>query len=114
MSYKQAIVVRTDIELGKGKLAAQVAHAAVGAMKNSGRYAVKKWESEGSKKVVLKVSSLKELKSIRNKAKSAKIPSFIVKDAGLTQLTPGTVTCLGLGPTEEKNLDQITSDLKLL
>jgi PTH2 family peptidyl-tRNA hydrolase len=114
MTYKQAIVVRTDLDLGKGKLAAQVAHAAVGAMKNSGRSALKKWEREGSKKVVLKVSSLIKLKSIHNKSKAAKIPTFLVRDAGLTQLRPGTVTCLGIGPAQENKIDLITSDLKLL
>lgn len=114
MEYKQAIIVRTDLELGKGKMAAQVAHAAIGAMKRAGKSAIREWESEGAKKVILKVSSLRKLKSINNEAKSAKIPSYLVRDAGLTQLRPGTITCLGLGPAEEKKIDLLTSDLKLL
>jgi len=46
--------------------------------------------------------------------KNAKLPHFLVKDAGLTQLKVGTITCLGIGPSEEKKIDKITGKLKLL
>jgi PTH2 family peptidyl-tRNA hydrolase len=114
MRYKQAIVVRTDLNLGKGKLAAQVAHAAVGSMKEANGYAVRSWQREGGKKVVLKVAGMRRLSSLRKKAKSLKLPNYLVRDAGLTQLKPGTVTCLGIGPAEEEKIDEITKKLKLL
>jgi PTH2 family peptidyl-tRNA hydrolase len=113
-SYKQAIVVRKDLKLGKGKLAAQVAHASIGAMKKARKRVVKLWESGGSKKVVLKVSNLQQLKNIRKKAAYSKLPSFIVSDAGLTQIKSGTITCLGIGPAAEEKIDKITKNLKLL
>jgi PTH2 family peptidyl-tRNA hydrolase len=113
-SYKQVVVVRKDLKLGKGKLAAQVAHASIGSMKKARKRVVKLWESEGSKKVVLKVDDLQQLKNIRRKAACEKLPSFIVSDAGLTQIRGGTITCLGIGPAAEEKIDKVTKDLKLL
>ena len=112
--YKQVIVVRKDLKLGRGKIAAQVAHASVGSMKAADKSAVDEWELEGSKKVVLKVDGLKELNELRKAAKSENIPYFVVRDAGFTQTKSGTVTCMGIGPEKEGNVDKITKDLKLL
>lgn len=50
---------------------------------------------------------------IEKKLKEEKIPHFLVKDAGLTQVKPGTVTALGVGPIEENKIDKITGKLKL-
>lgn len=112
---KQVIIFRTDLEMGKGKIAAQAAHASVGAMKKAGKSAVRRWELEGSKKVVLKVKGLRSLKSIHRKAcHKRKLPCFMVRDAGLTQIKSGTVTCLGIGPAKDEDIDSITSKLKLL
>jgi len=112
--YKQVIVIRRDLKLGIGKVASQSAHAAVGSMKNVDMDIIEKWENEGSKKIVLKVNSLEELKEIYRKVKDAKLSWFLVKDAGLTQLKAGTITALGIGPVEEKKIDKITGKLKLL
>jgi len=114
MAYKQAIVVRKDLKLGGGKVAAQVAHASVGSVKKASKRAIENWEREGAKKVVLKVDGLKELQDIRKKAVSARLPCFVVRDAGRTQIKKGTITCIGIGPSEEKKLDKITKNLKLL
>jgi len=110
---KQVIVVRKDLEMGKGKLATEVAHASFGAARVADEKIVKKWEGF-AKKVVLKVESQKELKDIYKEAKKGKLPCFLVKDAGLTQLKSGTVTAVGIGPAEEKKIDKITGKLKLL
>lgn len=115
--YKQVIIVRKDLKLGVGKISSQVAHAAIGAMNETLKRTpdiVKKWEKEGGKKVVLKVKDLNELKSIYKKVKEAKLPCFLVRDAGLTQLKAGTITALGIGPIEERRVDKITGKLKLL
>lgn len=95
-------------------MVSQGAHAAVGALRKINDDVISEWESEGSKKIVLKVSNLKELKEVENNLKKVKIPYFLVKDAGLTQIKPGTVTALGVGPIEEKKIDKITGKLKLL
>jgi len=114
MPYKQAIILRKDLKLGFGKAVSQACHASIGAMKRGNKRVVKKWESGGSKKVVLKIGSLRKLNNIRKKAVSAKLPCFVVRDAGLTQIKKGTVTCIGIGPAEEKRINKITKNLKLL
>ncbi len=111
---KQVIVVRTDLKLGKGKLAAQVAHASIASFLKAGFFTKRKWLSEGMKKVVLKVGSEKELLKLYEKAKKKHLPCALIRDAGLTQLKPGTVTALGIGPAEEEKIDEITGKLKLL
>ena len=63
---------------------------------------------------MLKVKSLKELKLLYRKAKRLKLPCALIRDAGLTQVKPGTITCLGIGPAEDKKIDKITGKLKLL
>ena len=112
--YKQVIVVRKDLEMGKGKIAAHVAHASLGSAETVDEKILDKWKKEGAKKVVLKVSGLKELEKMYKKIKAAKIPCCLIRDAGLTQLKTGTITCLGIGPAEEKIIDKITGKLKLL
>jgi len=115
--YKQVIIVRKDIKLGTGKIASQVAHASIGSMNKAlqtNPRSVKVWEETGSKKVVLKVSDLNELRSIEKIVKRERIPNFIVVDAGLTQIRASTVIALGIGPVDEEKIDKITSSLKLL
>ena len=112
--YKQAIVVRKDLKWGKGKLVVHALHAAIGSMRKVDDDLIKKWESEGAKKVLLKVSNEKELKELQKNANREKIPNFLAADAGLTQLKRGTVTALGIGPAEEKKINKVTGKLKLL
>ena len=109
---KQVIVVRTDLEMGKGKIAAQVAHAAVIAADKSSYKA--DWLRRGGQKTVLKVSSEQELIGILLAAKQAGLPVTMVEDAGHTQIPSGTKTCVGIGPAPEKEIDKITGKLKLL
>ena len=111
--YKQAIVLRKDLKMGIGKAIAQACHASLGAYKKASPIVKKKWEEAGSKKVVLKVRSEKELLELYEKAEKKRIPCFLVKDAGLTQLEPGTITALAIGPAKEEVVDEITGHLKL-
>ncbi len=111
---KQVILVRNDLKLPKGKLAAQVAHAAVEAEINSPRKKVEAWLSEGMKKIVLKVNDLDELKKFEKQAKAAKLVTAVIEDRGLTVVEPGTITCMAIGPDDEKKIDKIVSALKLL
>jgi PTH2 family peptidyl-tRNA hydrolase len=100
--------------MSEGKKCAQTAHASLGSYKKTDKKVVKKWESEGQKKVVLKVDSEKEILDLYEKIKREKIPCFLVEDAGLTELEPGTITALGIGPEKEEVLNRITGRLKLL
>lgn len=112
--YKQVIVVRMDLRMGKGKLSAQCAHASLGAYKLADKKLREKWESEGGKKVVLGVRDLRELLHIRNSVEKAGIPNFLVRDAGRTNIPAGSITALGIGPEKEEKIDKITSKLKML
>ncbi|MCX8190674.1 MAG: peptidyl-tRNA hydrolase Pth2 [Candidatus Aenigmarchaeota archaeon] len=111
---KQVIIVRKDLKWGKGKLATHVAHASLESALQVEREKLEKWREMGAKKVVLKVKDLEELKKIEKKLKENKIPYVKISDAGLTQLKKGTITCIGIGPIEEKKIDKITGKLKLL
>ena len=112
--YKQVILVRKDLKMDKGKIAAQVAHASLGAYKKADVKDVIEWEAEGMKKVVVGAKNIKEFMIIKEKVKRANIPYSIIRDAGRTQTKPGTVTTMGIGPVKEEIIDKITKNLKLL
>lgn len=112
-------VVRNDLKMGKGKIAAQVAHAAVSNIllclsNNKWREIMENWLNEGQPKVVLKVESEVELMEIYKKALELRLPVSLIEDAGKTQLEPGTKTCIGIGPYDSSTIDSITRKLKLL
>lgn len=109
--------MRADLRMSKGKLATQVAHASVMAAfeaYNKHRDWFNEWWETGQKKVVLKVSSEKELLELYNAALVAMLPTSIVVDAGLTELPPGTITAIAIGPAPDEKIDRITGHLKLL
>ncbi len=112
--WKQVIVVRIDLKLSKGKIAAQVAHASLESYKKSSSEDQIEWEAWGSKKVVLKVKDLRELCTLQKAASKAGVPNALIKDAGKTEVEPGTVTALGIGPCSEDEIDRITSHLPML
>lgn len=115
--YKMVIVTRKDLDLSPGKLAAQVAHAAVACAlstkKNNSKW-FNKWQNEGGKKAVVKVESEKDFYSLKEKAENLKIAANIIEDAGHTEIPVGTKTVLGVGPAPSNIIDQITGDLPLL
>ena len=113
---KQVIVVRTDLGMGKGKIAAQVGHAAILAAEHV-RKTNKRWYDEWwplQAKIVLKIDSLDKLESIRLDGIRHNLPCIQVRDAGHTQIKPNTVTCIAIGPVPEELVDPVTKDLKLL
>jgi PTH2 family peptidyl-tRNA hydrolase len=113
LQYKQCIIIREDLKLSPGKLAVQVAHAAVMTLERADKTAAAKWRSEGQKKVVLKVANLQALFKIREEADRAGLPCAVVADAGLTEIPPGTITALGIGPAPNKQMDKVTGKLSL-
>jgi len=111
------IVVRQDLKISAGKMAAQVAHAAVNCA-----FAAKKrtpdwfdqWYNEGQRKVVVKVPTLQDLYEVKSNAEALKLTTSLITDAGMTEIPPNTVTCLGIGPGPNDVLDKVTGHLKLV
>jgi PTH2 family peptidyl-tRNA hydrolase len=117
MEFKQVIIVRRDISMGTGKIAAQVAHAAVmGAekVKVFRREWFNSWFDRGQAKVVVKVKNIEELMFVRERAEELNLPVVQVRDSGLTQIPAGTITCIGIGPAPSQLIDKVTVELKLL
>jgi len=115
--YKQALVIRLDLEMGKGKIAVQTAHAAVSAAEETRKHNKvwwKAWFAEGQRKVVVKVKTEAELLQLKQQAEKMHLPYALVYDRGLTQLPPCTLTCLGIGPAPNDEIDKITGNLSLL
>ena len=112
--YKQAIIVRNDLKLPKGKLSAQVAHASVESVLKTDKDIVSKWRLNGQMKIVLKVDNKDELIKYFNQAKDNNISCSLITDAGKTVIAPGTMTCCALGPDNEEKIDNFVKELKLL
>jgi PTH2 family peptidyl-tRNA hydrolase len=115
--YKQVIAVRADLKMGRGKLAAQVAHAAVASARECERGHpdwFRGWWEEGQAKVVVKVQSETDLLELSRQARELGLPAALVVDKGLTQLPANTTTCLGIGPCPVNLVDRVTGALKLL
>ncbi len=112
--YKQVILIRQDLELPKGKLGVQSAHAAVECVLKSDDKMIKAWRNEGMKKVLIKVANEKELYKYMQMAKDSRLITCIITDAGKTVVESGTVTCGAIGPDKEDKIDEITGKLRLL
>ena len=114
---KQVIIVRADLDMGKGKTGAQCGHAVMLAYLEAikvDKEIVGEWLEQGQKKVVLKVPDEESLMKLYKAFQFKKVPCAIVNDAGLTQLPPGTTTVLGIGPWKAEEIDLFTDKLKLL
>ncbi|KAL1509652.1 hypothetical protein ABEB36_004358 [Hypothenemus hampei] len=115
--FKMIFVINTSLKMGTGKIAAQVGHACLGLyremLENNMEADLNQWEEIGEKKIVLKGNNTEHLLELYNKAKEAKIPVYLVKDAGRTQIPKGSVTVLSLFGLEE-NVNTITGKLSLL
>jgi PTH2 family peptidyl-tRNA hydrolase len=115
--FKQVIAVRRDLEMGKGKVAVQVAHAAVSAAEEARKKFTEWWEAwlrEGQCKVAVRVDSEGELLQLERRSGEARLPFALIRDRGLTQIEPGTTTCLAIGPAPYSVIDTLTGNLSLL
>ena len=116
-SFKMVIVVRSDLKMSKGKIAAQAGHAAV----TASEYARKNrpewwnpWISEGQCKIAVKIKSEEDIIEIERKARNAGLPVALIVDRGLTEIPPNSITSLGIGPAPANKVDTVTGKLSLL
>lgn len=116
--YKMTIVVRKDLNMSVGKIAAQVGHGVLEAYKLASKTHtsyVQNWEfSSGTAKIVLQANSLKELNSLKQLAISNNLPYAEIADAGRTEVEPGSITVLAVGPGPVDLIDKVTGKLELL
>lgn len=116
VEMKMVLVVRNDISMTAGKVAAQCVHAALGATriaKTSRPSALSIWEASGEKVVCVQCKSLSELEGVHASAMTAGLPAYIVRDAGRTQVDAGASTVCGIGPAAAEDINLITGHLKL-
>jgi PTH2 family peptidyl-tRNA hydrolase len=114
--YKMMLAVNTELSMGKGKMAAQCCHAAVGCYKRAAKQcpaALSAWERTGCAKIALKCPTADALEIIAATAMSKDIPFYLVEDAGRTQIAAGSQTVIGLfGPVSF--FEGVTDHLKLM
>ncbi|MCL2786482.1 MAG: peptidyl-tRNA hydrolase Pth2 [Methanomassiliicoccaceae archaeon] len=114
--YKMVIVVRADLKMSKGKMAAQASHAAVNcalAAKKRDPESLERWMNNAYPKIVLKAKDEAELFLIKSFADAAGLLNSVVTDAGRTEIAPGSVTCLGIGPDASSKIDKVTGELPI-
>ncbi|CAB9500284.1 Probable peptidyl-tRNA hydrolase 2 [Seminavis robusta] len=115
--YKMVLCVNQELGMGKGKIAAQCCHAAVGCFKRAKKQCpkgVQAWERTGCAKIALKCPTQDEMEQIAIKAIERDIPCYIVEDAGRTQIAAGSRTVLGLGPAPTFVFEDVSNHLKLM
>ncbi|PKS09676.1 hypothetical protein jhhlp_004296 [Lomentospora prolificans] len=122
---KLVLVVRTDLGMTKGKIAAQCSHATLACYKELARTAdrnpnsiegklLRRWESRGQKKIAVQIRSQDEMMELMGVARSLGITAQVIADAGRTQIEAGSLTVLGVGPAPQSLVDKVTGHLKLL
>ncbi|XP_034488239.1 probable peptidyl-tRNA hydrolase 2 [Drosophila innubila] len=116
-NFKMVLVVRNDLKMGKGKIAAQCSHGAVGAYQRAVTRTprlLRAWENCGCAKIAVRVESEAELLAIKRAAEQKQLNTCLIRDAGRTQIEPNSKTVLAVGPASAADIDRVTGHLKLL
>ncbi|KAF9919880.1 hypothetical protein FBU30_010420 [Linnemannia zychae] len=114
--YKMVLVIRTDLNMGKGKAAAQCCHATLANYKELSKKSPKTlahWEYFGQAKVTLKVDNEEDMLMLQAQAMSIGLAAHSIRDAGRTQIAAGSRTVLAIGPGPVSVVNSITGKLKL-
>lgn len=109
--------MRKDLNMRKGKMVAQGAHASLSAFLSikDKDDAVKDWLTSGFTKICVSVNSEEELIEIYNKARAKGLNCAMITDAGRTEFNGvPTKTCCAIGPNWAEEIDPITNKLSLL
>ena len=109
------LIARHDLKMSAGKLAVQCSHAAVSCTLNARKSharLVERWMNAGGRKICLRVDDLAAIQRLAGQAQVAGLVTYLVKDAGHTEVPPGTITVIGIGPAPRRAIDALVSDLK--
>lgn len=119
-NHKMIFVVNMDLNMGRGKQCAQVAHAALGlylkiqqSNNDNEMFRIYQWLTMGQKKIVVRGDNLQHMKNLQEAAEVARLSNLLVSDAGCTQIAPGSKTVLAIFGTDDE-LEGITGPLRLL
>lgn len=119
-SIKQVIVMRNDLNMRKGKMIAQGAHASIMWLIQKNMLSTflsddeLHWMTNGMTKICVRCDSEEQLHDIFRNAQVAGLTVHMIRDAGLTEFSEPTYTCLAIGPNKAEDVDKITGELKLL
>jgi PTH2 family peptidyl-tRNA hydrolase len=112
---KQTILIRNDLNMRKGKMVAQGAHAALSAaLTVLDTPECKEWLETGMTKIVLYVRSEQELLDFYRLAVAHGFPAALIKDKAHTEFKEPTHTAVAIGPADKDRIDILTKDLPLL
>lgn len=114
---KMVLVVRQDLKMGQGKIASQCAHAATGLysrLMQSHRNLLHRWEHNGQAKIVVTCKNQQEMNKLQEVAEGIGLPTYVVADAGRTQVSAGSRTVLAIGPGNKSTVDSVTGKQRLL
>ena len=114
---KLVALVRTDLGMSAGKVAAQVAHGVLAAYRTAQRHdshGLEQWLDAGEPTIVLQVASQQQLHELLEAARAQGLPTHCVADAGRTQVAPGSETVGCVGPAAVDAIDVVTGRLSLL
>ena len=117
-NLKQVIVMRTDLNMRKGKMVAQGAHSvaiALLSIPDEKINTVEEWANSGMTKICVGIDSAEALLDLAERASKAGLTVRSVTDAGRTEFHgEPTNTCICIGPDESEEIDKFTGGLKLL
>ncbi|KAL8686198.1 MAG: hypothetical protein Q9218_007280 [Villophora microphyllina] len=116
---KLVLVVRGDLGMGKGKIAAQCSHATLACYRalsssfpSSLNPILKQWERMGQAKVVVQAKNEEDLQTLQAQAVSLGLCAQVIHDAGRTQIAAGSATVLGVGPGPKSVVDQTRNEAR--
>ena len=117
MNVKQVLIVRRDLNMSPGKIAAQCVHAGQRFLMtglDTEPEDFQEWKATGETIVVLGCGSSLELLDLWAQAKESNLAAHVMVDEGRTEVAPNTNTCLAIGPACSDRIDPITRHLRLL
>lgn len=110
---KMVLIVRMDLEMSPGKVAAQSVHAALGCTGISSPEIVNRWQQRGETVICLKCADIDEMNGLKSAADQCGLKTYAVYDAGRTEVASGSQTVVAIGPDAVSKIDSITRHLKL-